>query len=142
MQVPVASWARGPALLKCVESDGWGSDLDCCLLCGLGCIIHLLCASSPLFLERMENSRGPGVPVVAQQVKNPTSIQEDAGSVPGLASGLMIPRCCELWWRLQMRLRSHVAVAGVQVSSCSSKSTPSLGTSICCGYGPKKKNKN
>ena len=26
-----------------------------------------------------------GVPTVAQQVKNPTSIQEDAGSIPGLA---------------------------------------------------------
>jgi len=26
-----------------------------------------------------------GVPVVAQQVMNPTSIHEDAGSVPGLA---------------------------------------------------------
>ena len=26
-----------------------------------------------------------GVPVVAQQVKNPTSIHEDAGSIPGLA---------------------------------------------------------
>ena len=27
----------------------------------------------------------PGVPVVAQQVKNPTSIHEDAGLIPGLA---------------------------------------------------------
>ena len=26
-----------------------------------------------------------GVPVVAQQIKNPTSIHEDAGLVPGLA---------------------------------------------------------
>ena len=26
----------------------------------------------------------PGVPFVAQQVKNLTSIQEDAGSIPGL----------------------------------------------------------
>ena len=26
-----------------------------------------------------------GVPVVAQQLMNPTSIQEDAGSIPGLA---------------------------------------------------------
>ena len=25
-----------------------------------------------------------GVPIVAQQVKNPTSIQEDASSIPGL----------------------------------------------------------
>ena len=26
-----------------------------------------------------------GVPIVAQQVKNPTSIYEDVGSIPGLA---------------------------------------------------------
>ena len=26
-----------------------------------------------------------GIPVVAQQVKNPTSIYEDVGSIPGLA---------------------------------------------------------
>ena len=26
-----------------------------------------------------------GVPIVAQQVKNPTSIQEDADSIPGLS---------------------------------------------------------
>ena len=30
-------------------------------------------------------------------------------------------------------------MAVVQASSCSSHSTPSLGTSICYGYGPKKK---
>lgn len=28
-----------------------------------------------------------GVPAVAQQVKDPTSIHEDAGSIPGLAKG-------------------------------------------------------
>ena len=37
-----------------------------------------------------------------------------------------------------MRLRSCVAVAVVQAGSNSSDSTPSLGTSICCGYDPKK----
>ena len=40
-----------------------------------------------------------------------------------------------------MRLRSHVAVAVVQAGRYSSKSTPSLGTSICCGFSPKKQNK-
>ena len=29
-----------------------------------------------------------GVPTVAQQIKNPTSIHEDAGSMPGLAQWL------------------------------------------------------
>ena len=45
-------------------------------------------------------------------------------------SGLRIQHCCELWYRLPMWLRSCIAVAVVQASSCSSDSTPSLGTSI------------
>ena len=32
-----------------------------------------------------------GVPFVAQQVKNPTSIHEDSGLIPGLARGLKDP---------------------------------------------------
>ena len=54
-----------------------------------------------------------------------------------LLSELRIRRCCELWCRSQLWLRSHVAVAG----SCSSDSNPSLGTSICrrCGHKKKKK---
>ena len=59
---------------------------------------------------------------MAQQVMNPTSIQEDVvGSLASL-SGLRIQRGRELWCRLQMWLRS----------------TLSLGTSLCCGRGPKK----
>ena len=52
--------------------------------------------------------------------------------VPPLASlsGLRIQDCRELWCRLKTWLGSHVAVAAVQVSICSSDSTPSLGTSI------------
>ena len=46
--------------------------------------------------------------------------------------------CRELWRRLQMQLRSAVAVAVVQAGSFGSNSTPSLGTSICRGYSPKK----
>ena len=38
-----------------------------------------------------------------------------------------------------MRLGSSVAVAVVKAGSYSCNSTPSLGTSICCGHGPKKK---
>ena len=38
-----------------------------------------------------------------------------------------------------MRLRSGVAVAVTEASSCSSESAPSLETSICCRYSPKKK---
>ena len=55
-----------------------------------------------------------------------------------LLSGLRIQCCHELWWRLQMWLRSRVTVAVMQAGSYKSDLTPSLGTSICCGCGPKK----
>ena len=47
----------------------------------------------------------------------------------------------ELWYGLQMRLGSHIAVAVVKPGSCSSDSAPSLGTSIYHGCSPKKKKK-
>ena len=53
-------------------------------------------------------------------------------------SGLRIPHCHELWCRSQTRLGSRVAVAVVQDGSYSSDLTPSLGTSICHGNGPRK----
>ena len=37
-----------------------------------------------------------------------------------------------------MQFGSHVGIAVVQAGSCSSYSTPNLGTSMCSGYGPKK----
>ena len=40
-----------------------------------------------------------------------------------------------------MQLGSCAAGAVVRAGSCSSDSTPSLGTSICPGWGPKKQNK-
>ena len=51
-------------------------------------------------------------------------------------SRLRIWRCRELQCRSQTQLGSGVAM--VQASSCSSDQTPSLGTSICHGRGPKK----
>ena len=56
-------------------------------------------------------------------------------------SGLRIWCCPELWCRLQTQLRSGVTVAVAQASSYSSNSTLSLGTSMCCRYGPKKTKK-
>ena len=67
--------------------------------------------------------------------------------VPSLASisGVGLWRCCELWCGSRTYLESHVAVtvavAVVVAGSCSSDSTPSLGTSVCRGCGPKKKKK-
>ena len=59
-----------------------------------------------------------------------------------LIIGLGIWHCRELWCRSQMRqLRSSVAVAVASASSCSSDSTPSLGTSMCRGCGPRKNEK-
>ena len=55
---------------------------------------------------------------VAQQVKNTTSICEDA-----LLSGLRIWRCCKLQCRLQMQLRPSIAVSVAQADSCSSDLT-------------------
>ena len=46
-----------------------------------------------------------GVSIVAQQVKNSTSIHEDADSIPGLT------RWIKLWHRSQIRLGAGVAVA-------------------------------
>ena len=59
-----------------------------------------------------------------------------------LLSGLRSQHCSELWCRSQTWLRSHVAVAVGWAGSWSSNSTPSLGTSICSGCGPKKQKKN
>ena len=60
--------------------------------------------------------RGLGVPVVAQQIMN-------------------------LLCRSRMQLRSGIAVAVAQASSYGLDSTPSLGTSICYRYSPKKTKK-
>ena len=67
-----------------------------------------------------------------------TSIHEHAGSTPGLLSGYYH----DLWrYRSQMQLGSPMAMAVVQASSCSSNSTPSLGTSCAVGAALKKKKK-
>ena len=62
--------------------------------------------------RRLIKIRTPGVPVVAQQVMNLTSIHEDTGLIPGfMLSGLRIQHCHELWCRSQTWLRSCIAVA-------------------------------
>ena len=64
-------------------------------------------------------------------------ICKDSGLILGLLSDLRIQCCHKLRCRSQTQLGSGVAVAVVQPGSCSSDSTPSLGTFICCGYDPK-----
>ena len=71
---------------------------------------------------------------------NLTRNHKVVGLIPGLLSGLWISCCHELWYRMKMQLRSCIAVA--MASGCSSNSTPSLGTSICCSAALTKAKKN
>ena len=80
----------------------------------------------------------PGVPVVAQWKWIPLGTMRLQVQSLASLSGLRIQDCCELWCRSQTRFGSHMAVAVVQAGSYSSNSTPSLATSICRRFGPKK----
>ena len=55
-----------------------------------------------------------------------------------LLNGLKIQRCRELWCTSQIWLRSRIDMALAQTGCYSSNWTPSLGTSICHGYSPRK----
>ena len=76
-----------------------------------------------------------GVPLMAQWKRIwLVSMRMQVQTLASL-SGLRIWHCCDLRYRLQTWLRSGTAMLA---SSCSSDSTPSLGTSICRGFSPKK----
>ena len=79
---------------------------------------------------------------MTQRLTELTSIQEGVGPIPGYTQWVRDSVCCcELWCRLQTWLGSGIAVATVEAGSCGSDSTPNLGTSMCCGCGPKKTKK-
>ena len=66
------------------------------------------------FIQSTNSDVNLRVPAVAQLVKNPTSIHEDVGLVPGPSQWVPgIWRCRELWCRSQTWLGSGVAVAVV-----------------------------
>ena len=83
-----------------------------------------------------------GVPIMAQKKWTWWSFMRMWAQSLASFSGLKIQCCCKLKYRLQMWLRSSIAVAVVWACSCSSDLTPSLGTSICHTCSPKEKVKN
>ena len=92
-------------------------------------------------LDSFPPTKAEGVHVVAQQIKNPTSIHEDEGLILASLTGLRIQHCHELWYRSPVGLKSDAAVAVAMAGSYSSKLTPSLGTSTYHRCGPKKAKK-
>ena len=80
-------------------------------------------------ITTLKNKKQKGVPVVVQQKWIWLVSMSIQVRFLALLSGSGIWHCYELWGRFQTWLRSPVAVA--MAGSCSSASTPSLGTSIC-----------
>ena len=66
-------------------------------------------------LSLLHSGSNFGVPIMAQQLKNLTSIHEDTGLTLNSLSALRIWCCCGLWCRSQTQLGScvDVAVAGI-----------------------------
>ena len=137
-----------------MQFQGQGSNLSCS--CGNAGFFNSLCWARDrtwvLALQRLHWSCctmvGPpnicyfknyilGVPVKAQRKWIWLESMRMRFQFLASLSVLGIQHCHELWWSLQTCFGSPVAVAG----SCSSNSTLSLGTSLCCRWGSKKQNK-
>ena len=91
--------------------------------------------------NKSKNNNKKRISCCGSAVTNPTSIREDSGSSPGLA-----------WWvkGSSIAMSSGVGSQGLdlvllglwcRLGGYSSDLIPSLGTSICCRGGPKKKTK-
>ena len=100
-------------------------------------LIQIFCFTG----EQLTNTEvGSSLPNTAE--KNSTSVLRMWIPFLTLLGGLRLGHCYELWCRLQMQIRSHVAVAVAEAGRCSSNLIPSLGTSICCEFGPKRQKAN
>ena len=66
---------------------------------------------SSIFSHHLSVLKNWEVPVVAQRVKNPTSIMGIWVQYLASLSGLRNQLCHKLWYRLQTQLRSGIAVA-------------------------------
>ena len=137
-------WGGVPLLLwpLNLSSEAWASSMVAGRSRNIQSWSHFECIP----MSKSSHKAGPdlrirklalGVPTVAQQ--KGIQLVSMRMQVPSLASlsRLRIQCCYELWCRSQMQLRSPVAVAVAVASSCSSDSTPGLGTSICCRCSPK-----
>ena len=136
--IPAAS-RQGPPTNACASRDGLG--LSATFRCPPA--RRRLWAKVPTW-ELMKSKRvsSSELPLWLSVTHQLASMRTRVWSLT-LLSVLRIWHCREPWYRSQTWLGSHVAVAVLQTGSCSSDSTPSLGTSICrkCAPHPRKKSK-